>query len=263
MSKLKDISIQALRLYDREGLLKPAYVNQDNGYRYYHVSQFLIIDIIKYCKQVGIPYSQLKGAFLENNIQYTISILIEQKVKALQEIEALKIAVDDIEAIENQLNLLKAENSSGEPYIKYFPSRYFLSASCSIEPTPEEIEMAFINLGIVQKHDNLKGTFESGLIHSIENQTIKESQVYTCVKNFGNKKSKLIKFFPKGNYLCLNYKTPDKQYALKKLYDFLLAKNINNATIIDIESIGYIFYPHHYLRSLQIFFPDVSTKSEE
>ncbi|WP_272509083.1 MerR family DNA-binding transcriptional regulator [Clostridium ganghwense] len=36
-AKINNVSIQALRLYDRMGLLKPAYVDPENNYRYYTI----------------------------------------------------------------------------------------------------------------------------------------------------------------------------------------------------------------------------------
>ena len=35
MAKITGMSIQALRYYDRKGILKPAHVNEKTGYRYY------------------------------------------------------------------------------------------------------------------------------------------------------------------------------------------------------------------------------------
>ncbi|MCY8208580.1 MerR family DNA-binding transcriptional regulator, partial [Bacillus subtilis] len=45
-ARLNNISIQTLRYYDRIGIFKPHYTDQDNGYRYYHVKQFFYLDVI-------------------------------------------------------------------------------------------------------------------------------------------------------------------------------------------------------------------------
>ena len=39
MAELNHVSSQTLRLYDKKGLLSPAYQGESNGYRYYHVDQ--------------------------------------------------------------------------------------------------------------------------------------------------------------------------------------------------------------------------------
>ena len=46
MAKLNQTSIQALRLYDRMGILRPAEVNEETGYRYYDVKQSAALDMI-------------------------------------------------------------------------------------------------------------------------------------------------------------------------------------------------------------------------
>ncbi|MGO0985507.1 MerR family transcriptional regulator [Clostridioides difficile] len=60
VSKLFDLSIKTLRYYDKVGILKPAYVNQENKYRYYSREQFMSIDVIKYCKIMGMALEDIK-----------------------------------------------------------------------------------------------------------------------------------------------------------------------------------------------------------
>ena len=48
MAKLNNVSEQTLRLYDKIGLFKPAYVDEKNGYRLYDIGQSARLDIIQY-----------------------------------------------------------------------------------------------------------------------------------------------------------------------------------------------------------------------
>ena len=43
VAKVKQISIKALRYYEKIGILKPAYCDPDTGYRYYKNEQMLAI----------------------------------------------------------------------------------------------------------------------------------------------------------------------------------------------------------------------------
>lgn len=61
VSRLFDLSIKTLRYYDKVGILKPAYVNQENKYRYYSREQFMSIDVIKYCKIMGMALEDIKN----------------------------------------------------------------------------------------------------------------------------------------------------------------------------------------------------------
>lgn len=49
------LSIKALRLYDRLGLLQPAAVNQYNGYRRYHEDQLFAARLIAMLRRLDMP----------------------------------------------------------------------------------------------------------------------------------------------------------------------------------------------------------------
>ena len=53
-------TIAALRFYDKEGLLKPAYTDSKSGYRYYLSSQLVTVQKILSLCQIGIPIEQIK-----------------------------------------------------------------------------------------------------------------------------------------------------------------------------------------------------------
>ena len=62
VSKLTNISIKALRYYDKINLFKPAYVDPVTNYRYYTDSQLYHLDFIKSLKYIGIPLEEMKKA---------------------------------------------------------------------------------------------------------------------------------------------------------------------------------------------------------
>ena len=45
-AKLRDININSLRYYEKLGLLKPAIVDENNGYRYYSAEQVSLLNKI-------------------------------------------------------------------------------------------------------------------------------------------------------------------------------------------------------------------------
>lgn len=60
MSKLSNVSIQALRYYDQIGLFKPAFIEENSGYRYYELEQLFYLDIIKYLRHLKLPLKDIK-----------------------------------------------------------------------------------------------------------------------------------------------------------------------------------------------------------
>ena len=77
-SKLTKTTIAALRFYDKEGLLKPAYTDSKSGYRYYLSSQLVTVQKILSLRQIGIPIEQTKIMINTNDEQY---LDFETKVK--------------------------------------------------------------------------------------------------------------------------------------------------------------------------------------
>ena len=43
MAKLNNVSVQALRHYEKLGLMVPSYINNETGYRYYSIKDFATI----------------------------------------------------------------------------------------------------------------------------------------------------------------------------------------------------------------------------
>lgn len=62
VSKLSNVSIKALRYYDKIGLFKPVHVDPETKYRYYKDSQLYHLDLIKSLKYIGTPLEEMKKA---------------------------------------------------------------------------------------------------------------------------------------------------------------------------------------------------------
>ena len=79
MAKLNNISEQALRLYDRIGLLNPYYVDEQTGYRYYNIKQCARLDMIQYMKELGMSLKQIKEHLDRQDIGVIQEVLERQK----------------------------------------------------------------------------------------------------------------------------------------------------------------------------------------
>lgn len=94
VSKLVNLSIKALRYYDRIKLFKPAYIDPDTNYRYYKDSQIHRLDLIKSLKYIGTPLEEIKKVQeLQANDFLTFLTeqeeMIRQKIDSLLEIEQI------------------------------------------------------------------------------------------------------------------------------------------------------------------------------
>ena len=55
-----NVGRKALRLYHEEGLLVPAYINEENGYHYYDESQLEVLEKIKKFRKLGLSLFEIK-----------------------------------------------------------------------------------------------------------------------------------------------------------------------------------------------------------
>ncbi|MGX7265423.1 MerR family transcriptional regulator [Enterococcus crotali] len=65
-SKLSQVSIRMLRYYDDQGLLKPAKVDQQTGYRLYHVKQLSVLQKIVLLRDLKFSLAEIKELVHEN-----------------------------------------------------------------------------------------------------------------------------------------------------------------------------------------------------
>lgn len=102
LSKQTGVHIKSLRYYDRLGILKPAYVDPNSGYRYYNFHQIAIVDAIQFCVELGIPLKNFKDYLGESSHQLYYAKLVES---------GTALAEEKIRTIQNRLAELKRMRS--------------------------------------------------------------------------------------------------------------------------------------------------------
>ncbi len=79
VSKLFNIDVRLLRHYDKISLLKPEFINEENGYRYYSTRQFECLNTIRYLRSLHVPLPKIREFFENRDEQKMLDILIEQQ----------------------------------------------------------------------------------------------------------------------------------------------------------------------------------------
>lgn len=124
MAKINAVTIQTLRLYDREGLLKPLIVDENTGYRYYHINQSARLDMIQYMKDYGLTLRKIKEHIKHNSVEDTVEFLKKRFVEIDQEILGLKYNQKEIgRAIENYQRY-ESLPKNHQIFIEYIGERY-------------------------------------------------------------------------------------------------------------------------------------------
>lgn len=90
VSKLFHISVSSLRHYEHIGLLTPAYISPDSGYRYYGAEQFEVLNTIRYLRALDMPLSEIEDFLKNRDIDRIEEKLLQQKQAVLKKQQALK-----------------------------------------------------------------------------------------------------------------------------------------------------------------------------
>ena len=68
-SKLMQVTVKTLRLYEQKGLLQPDEVDEWTGYRYYNISQMQQLSTIRSLQGMGFSLAEIKET-VKNSTQW-------------------------------------------------------------------------------------------------------------------------------------------------------------------------------------------------
>lgn len=107
-SRLSQVPVKTLRYYDQIGLLKPAYVDDFTGYRYYKIGQLSRLNRILALKDLGLSLEQI-GRILTNNLSADElrGMLILRQSQLQEEVKAVEEMLARVEA---RLKIIEMEN---------------------------------------------------------------------------------------------------------------------------------------------------------
>lgn len=92
------VSVKAIRVYEKKGILVPARIDSDTGYRYYTVDQVQTLNALIELKTLGFSLSEIKG-ILSGDME-SDQLLTSLSKKSIAWQESISSAKNKIEAIE-------------------------------------------------------------------------------------------------------------------------------------------------------------------
>lgn len=209
-AKLKNVSIKALRYYEKLGIFNPAYIDPQSGYRYYSPAQLFDLDVILTCGELGIPLKHILDYQTEQGTIDLRQLLIEGSELAEQKIKRARQSLLQIntylEEIEQQDSFRHCPNT----YIRTMPSRYFCAKPWDIS-RPFEIKNYLKTMSdLYQLADELGTTplyFQGLLIDTTSTEKTSSCQAYVAVDLYPSKSDTNlqtneadIKYLPEDTY---------------------------------------------------------------
>lgn len=259
VSKIKDITIKALRYYHKVGILVPKYIDENNGYRYYTIDQFIHIDIIKGCRELGTSIAELQEIFKECDTDKLIEFLQLKKQEAEDNIYKLKNIIKNIDLLSSSVEHSKEIVKNDDIVIEHLNERIVLISKCKEVGSLGEL-MYYSDLDKIINDKNIDTSMDRGIIYNLNSDGyIEPSYVFNGIEDISKVEDESnIKILPKGKYLTLIYNKDNTDEKRKEIIDYIKENKLEVKTIIEIEIFNDIFNTDDYNCQIQVFIEDIN-----
>lgn len=123
MAELNHISTQTLRLYSKNKLLEPQYMDAETGYRYYTWDQCAKLDLIRALKSCHLSLRKIREIFELSSEESLLQILDEQIGALSEEIYHSSVSRNNLLRIQKNLQTLNALPPFGQVFFEYVAER--------------------------------------------------------------------------------------------------------------------------------------------
>lgn len=103
VAEIKNIDRQTLRYYDKLGILIPAIIDEETGYRYYTLEQFIDVDRIKFCKRIGLSLEETKDFMDGTSLTGALEVLRRKREAFADELRRIETIHTDLVHIVDSL----------------------------------------------------------------------------------------------------------------------------------------------------------------
>lgn len=262
MAKLRNISTETLRHYDRIDLLKPVHVDPDTGYRYYSITQYEKIGTIRELKNLGMSLRKIKEYFDNRNVESSRILLTEQKKKIDEQIDKLIRIRQEINAKIDFLDIVRTTDLNDEIRIKHFKARQYVYFNRTVS---DDIELSYDSVSlerVLSKSKQSMPIFATNRYGGLVSRA-------DILKNVKPLSAKMIILYdgeedvdecniieaPEGDYLCMFYvgnfwnreESIEKMLTYMKENDLVLAGDVLQMQWVDfaitdnLDDISYEF----------------------
>ena len=248
LSKYQNISKQTLIFYDKIGLFCPAYVDPNNGYRYYSSSQIDYLDTILIMKKIGFSLNEIKEHMQHYNIDTSLAALRKQVSVIDRQIQELHLIRSRVLHRCEQMELSRRyREKEGTIVIEETEPQYILFQEVESPYTLKEISIATKKCFADSFQKQLPIFFESGVIVPLER--IKEKRCTEASTAFlpieKTDRAQNIRRLPSGKRACIFH--VGDYMSIGRSYEKLL--NYCEESALEIVSDAYEFCINDYITS--------------
>lgn len=213
-AKAAHMTSEALRHYDRIGLVKPSKKDEWTNYRYYTEQDIVRLNTVHALQMMDLPLKEIKKVLEYDDLEKIVAFLEQAEKKADEKMEALKYSKSKIQlAKADYERKLKAREELSGTVVKEIPERVILLSDTLEVPTLDNL-WNYLGNFYEKVTPALKDQFyfeDMAGIYSEDGLTrlFAECVRYTEVDG--------LRVLPKGRYLCTNCSEENREDTLREL----------------------------------------------
>nr|WP_303182561.1 MerR family transcriptional regulator [Lachnoclostridium phocaeense] len=232
LADYQNISKQTLIYYDKIGLFRPAWVDPDNGYRYYSAKQIDYLDTILIMKKAGFSLNEIREHMQNYNIDSSLSILGKQISVINRQIQQLQLIQSRLSHRCRQIEKARIYmDTESAIMLEEAEERYILTRKVEEPYSLREISIAAKQCFSYAFEKNLPVFFQCGVIVPLERiragRFVEASDAFLSVEKT-EQMNEQIRLLPAGQCVCTyhigNYLSIGQSYT--KLLDYCEANSL-------------------------------------
>ena len=99
------MSVKALHVYEKKNVIKPVWIDENTGYRYYSPDQFRLVEALIGLQDMGFSLDEISKILSGKCSKEEISSMFDEKELLLQErIYALEAKIKELSSIKKNMN---------------------------------------------------------------------------------------------------------------------------------------------------------------
>lgn len=209
LAKLRQVTSETLRYYDRIGLITPDYVDPQTRYRYYSIRQYEKLGTIKELRQLGMSIHDITDYFSGRNLRKSHQLLLHQLELLEEEIRKQQLLSEILRRKLHFLSEITPPPPVDKVLCRAFPQRYMITFG---EPAGGSREHAFAFTRLERYLDEVAPILASDRIgvyadwHLLEPSDDYIPAVPMIFVERDAIESEHKRTIPPGDYLCMNYR---------------------------------------------------------
>lgn len=201
VARIKKISIKALRYYEKLGILIPARIDPQTGYRYYTGEQMLAVDMIQFLQVLDIPLKKWH-TYMDGEGRFHLEQLIEDgKQTAYEKICELHRCMNRLELASRGIRDNDHNDSETGFYTRYLPARSLLCCPIEMPATAMKLHEKLSFLFEVADAHKAAANYPVGLLLDYDHGNRTYSAYVECFEQL--KDCPYFRQIPAQDFLCI------------------------------------------------------------